>query len=146
MKFNLAYIDKDGSKRTPVVLHRAILGSIDRFMAYYLEETKGILPTWLAPVQVKILPISEAHREYARKIKQQLKDADIRVELDERDEKIGYKIREATMQKIPYMVILGDKEIEANAIGVRSRKDGDIGQMSVGNFINKIKEEEKKFE
>ena len=145
MKFNLSYIDKDGSKKTPVVLHRAILGSIDRFIAYYLEETKGALPTWLAPVQVKILPLSETHREYARKVKELLKNADIRVELDERDEKIGYKIREATMQKIPYMLILGDKEVEANAVGVRSRKDGDIGQMSIEDFINKIQEEVKDF-
>ena len=145
MKFNLSYIDKDGNKKTPVVLHRAILGSIDRFIAYYLEETKGILPTWLAPVQVKILPISEAHREYAEKVKQELEDNDIRVELDERDEKIGYKIREATMQKVPYMLILGDKEIEANAVGVRSRKEGDIGQMPTQEFINKIHEETKSF-
>ena len=145
MKFNLSYIDKDGSKKTPVVLHRAILGSIDRFMAYYLEETKGALPTWLAPVQVKILPLSETHREYARKVKETLKNADIRVELDERDEKIGYKIREATMQKIPYMLILGDKEVEASAVGVRSRKDGDIGQMSLEDFINKIQKEVKDF-
>ena len=145
MKFNLSYIDKDGAKKTPVVLHRAILGSIDRFIAYYLEETKGILPTWLAPVQVKILPISESHREYAEKVKQELEDNDIRVELDERDEKIGYKIREATMQKVPYMLILGDKEIEANAVGVRSRKEGDLGQMKINEFVSKIFEEVKKY-
>lgn len=145
MKFNLSYIDKDGARKTPVVLHRAILGSIDRFIAYYLEETKGILPTWLAPVQVKILPISESHREYAEKVKQELEDNDIRVELDERDEKIGYKIREATMQKVPYMLILGDKEIEANAVGVRSRKEGDLGQMKINEFVSKIFEEVKKY-
>ena len=145
MKFNLNYIDKDGTKKTPVVLHRAILGSIDRFMAYYLEETKGALPTWMAPVQVKILPISDNHTEYAKNIQAQLFDTGIRAEIDERQEKIGYKIREAQLNKIPYMLILGDKEVEANAVGVRSRQDGDIGQMSIADFINKIQEEVKNF-
>ena len=140
-KFNLAYIDKDGAKKTPVVLHRAILGSIDRFMAYYLEETKGALPTWLAPVQVKILPITDKQLDYCKKVEQELLDEDIRVELDDRQEKVGYKIREAQMEKIPYMLIVGDKEIEANAVGVRTRKDGDIGQMAVADFISKIEKE-----
>ena len=145
MRFNLSYIDKDGEKRTPVVLHRAILGSIDRFMAYYLEETKGALPTWLAPVQVKILPISDNHKEYAEKIKNELEDAEIRVQIDSRQEKIGYKIREAQLSKVPYMLIIGDKEVEANAVGVRSRTDGDIGQMQLTDFINKIIQEQKSF-
>ena len=145
MRFNLSYIDKDGEKRTPVVLHRAILGSIDRFMAYYLEETKGALPTWLAPVQVKILPISDNHKEYAEKIKNELEDAEIRVQTDSRQEKIGYKIREAQLSKVPYMLIIGDKEVEANAVGVRSRTDGDIGQMQLTDFINKIIQEQKSF-
>ena len=140
-KFNLAYIDKDGAKKTPVVLHRAILGSIDRFMAYYLEETKGALPTWLAPVQVKILPITDKQLDYCKKVEQELLAEDIRVELDDRQEKVGYKIREAQMEKIPYMLIVGDKEIEANAVGVRTRKDGDIGQMAVADFISKIEKE-----
>ncbi len=141
MKFNLNYIDKDGNKKTPVVIHRAIFGSIDRFIAYYLEETKGALPTWLAPVQVKLLPISDNHIEYAKKIHDLLEDVGIRAEIDGRQEKIGYKIREAQLQKVPYMIILGDKEVEANAVGVRSRIDGDIGQMSLEDFIKKIKEE-----
>ena len=145
MKFNLAYIDKDGEKKTPVVLHRAILGSIDRFIAYYLEETKGALPTWLSPVQVKILPISDAHLEYARKIQNDLLDNGIRVELDDRNEKIGYKIREAQLHKIPYMLILGDKEKESNCVGVRTRKDGDIGAMEINEFIKMIKEEVKEY-
>ena len=145
-RFELAYIGEDGAKHRPVMLHRVIFGSIERFIGILIEHYAGAFPTWLAPVQVRILPIATAHREYAKTINKRLEEEGLRVELDERDEKIGYKIREATMQKIPYMVILGDKEIEANAIGVRSRKDGDIGQMSVGNFINKIKEEEKKFE
>ena len=144
-KFNLAYIDKDGAKKTPVVLHRAILGSIDRFMAYYLEETKGALPTWLAPVQVKILPITDKQLEYCKKVEQELLDKDIRVELDDRQEKVGYKIREAQMEKIPYMLIVGDKEIEANTVGVRTRKEGDIGQMKLEEFISKIEEEIKNY-
>ena len=144
-KFELSYIDEHGQKKTPVVLHRAILGSIDRFIAYILEETKGALPTWIAPVQIKILPISDKHKEYSEKLKDQFDKLNLRVELDEREEKIGYKIREAQLQKIPYMLIIGDKEIEANAVGVRSRKDGDIGAMSVEDFINKIEEEIKTF-
>lgn len=144
-KFELSYIDEHGQKKTPVVLHRAILGSIDRFIAYILEETKGALPTWIAPVQIKILPISDKHKEYSEKLKEQFDKLNLRVELDEREEKIGYKIREAQLQKIPYMLIIGDKEIEANAVGVRSRKDGDIGAMSVEDFINKIEEEIKTF-
>ena len=144
MRFNLTYIDKEGEKRTPVVLHRAILGSIDRFMAYYLEETKGALPTWLAPVQVKLLPISDNQKEYAEKVQNALEDAGIRTELDARQEKIGYKIREAQLAKVPYMLILGDKEIEAEMVGVRSRTEGDIGQMKLTDFINKMIEEDKK--
>lgn len=144
-KFELSYIDENGQKKTPVVLHRAILGSIDRFIAYILEETKGALPTWLAPVQIKILPISDKHKEYSEKLKNRFDELNLRVELDEREEKIGYKIREAQLQKIPYMLIVGDKEVEANAVGVRSRKDGDIGAMSVEDFINKIEEEIKTF-
>ena len=145
MKFNLAYIDKDGSKKTPVVLHRAILGSIDRFIAYYLEETKGALPTWLAPVQVKILTIADNHVEYANKIKEELLNAGIRTELDNREEKIGYKIREAQLQKTPYMLIIGNKEIEENKIGVRSRIEGDLGQTDLQEFIKKIQEEVETF-
>ena len=145
MKFNLAYIDKDGAKKTPVVLHRAILGSIDRFIAYYLEETKGALPTWLAPVQVKILTIADNHVEYASKIKEELLNAGIRTELDNREEKIGYKIREAQLQKIPYMLIIGNKEIEENKIGVRSRKEGDLGQTDLKDFIGKINKEVETF-
>lgn len=145
MKFNLAYIDKDGAKKTPVVLHRAILGSIDRFIAYYLEETKGALPVWLAPTQVKILPITDKQMDYARKVTKKLKEQGIRAKLDERQEKIGYKIREAQMEKVPYMLIVGDKEIEANAVGVRARKEGDIGQMGLEDFMNRIQDEIKNY-
>ena len=144
-RFNLHYIDKDGNKKTPIMIHRALFGSFDRFIGIITEHFAGAFPTWLAPVQVRILPIADSHKEYAEKLKQKLEEYDIRVELDEREEKIGYKIREAQLQKIPYMLIVGDKEVEANAVGVRSRKDGDIGAMSVEDFINKIEEEIKTF-
>lgn len=144
-KFELEYIGEDGKTHRPILIHRAILGSLDRFMAFVLEETKGALPTWLAPVQVKVLPISENHVEYAKTVVESLKDEDIRVELDDRSEKIGYKIREAQLSKVPYMLIVGEKEIEANAVGVRSRVDGDIGQMPKDKFIEKIYQEIRKF-
>ena len=140
-KFDLTYVGEDGKEHRPVVLHRAILGTSDRFIAFLLEETKGNLPIWLTPVQVKILTISSKHIDYASSLKEKFLSEGLRVELDDRNEKIGYKIREAQLQKIPYMVIVGDKEIEANAVGVRSRQDGDIGQMSVEELIEKIKEE-----
>ena len=140
-RFDLTYVDKDGKERRPVVIHRAILGSSDRFISFLLEETKGNLPTWLAPVQVKVLPIADSHVEYAHKVKDELQKAGIRVEVDDRQEKIGYKIREAQLQKVPYMLVVGDKEKEANAVGVRSRKDGDIGAQDLKDFISKIKEE-----
>ena len=144
-RFNLHYIDKDGNKKTPIMVHRALFGSFDRFIGIITEHFAGAFPTWLAPVQVRILPIADSHKEYAEKLKEKLEEYNIRVELDEREEKIGYKIREAQLQKIPYMLIIGDKEVEANAVGVRSRKDGDIGAMSVEDFINKIEEEIKTF-
>lgn len=140
MKFNLTYVDKDGCERTPVVLHRAILGSLDRFMAYLIEETMGAFPLWLAPVQVKVLPISEKFLDYARNVTAKLKKSGIRVEMDGRSEKIGYKIREAQTQKIPYMLIVGAKEEESSTAAVRTREDGDIGAMSVDDIIALIKE------
>ncbi len=144
-RFNLYYIDKEGEKKTPIMVHRAIFGSFDRFIGIITEHFAGAFPTWLAPVQVKILPIADCHLDYAKEIKNKLEEVGIRTELDEREEKIGYKIREAQLQKTPYMLILGNKEVENNAVGVRSRKDGDIGAMSIDDFIKKIKEEEKTF-
>lgn len=144
-RFNLHYIDKDGNKKTPIMIHRAIFGSFDRFIGIITEHFAGAFPTWLAPVQVRILPIADSHKEYAEKLKKEFEENEIRVEIDEREEKIGYKIREAQLQKIPYMLIIGDKEVEANAVGVRSRKDGDIGAMPTADFIAKIKEEERTF-
>ena len=140
-RFNLTYIDKDGKERTPVVLHRAILGSLDRFMAYLIEETMGAFPTWLAPVQVKIMTITDRANEAAEAIEAQLSEHGIRVETDIRNEKIGFKIREAQMMKIPYMLVIGDKEAESGTVAVRSRKDGDLGAMPVDAFIERITEE-----
>jgi threonyl-tRNA synthetase len=144
-KFDLSYIDKDGQKKTPVVIHRAVFGSIDRFMAFYLEETKGALPLWMSPVQVEVMCITDNQLDYAKEIVEKLKDEDIRVELDDRNEKIGYKIREAQVQKIPYMVVIGDKEVANKQVGVRHRKDGDLGAMSYEDFLAKVKEEIKNY-
>ena len=140
-RFKLTYIGEDGKEHRPVVIHRAILGSSDRFMAFLIEETKGALPLWLAPTQAKILPISDAQLEYARKIEAEYRKAGIRIEVDDRNEKIGYKIREAQLQKIPYMLVVGDKEIEANAVAVRSRKEGDLGQVNKEEFLERMQEE-----
>ncbi len=141
-RFDLTYVGEDGEKHRPVMLHRVVFGSIERFIGIITEHFAGAFPAWLAPVQVKILPISEEkHGEYARKLKQGLTDAGFRVELDDRNEKIGYKIREAQAQKIPYMLVVGDKEVEANTVGVRARKEGDLGAMSVEEFKNKLHEE-----
>lgn len=140
-RFKLTYIGEDGKEHRPVVIHRAILGSSDRFMAFLIEETKGALPLWLAPTQAKILPISDAQLEYAREIEKEYKKAGIRIEVDDRNEKIGYKIREAQLQKIPYMLVVGDKEIEANAVAVRSRKEGDLGQVNKEEFLERMQEE-----
>ena len=144
-RFELEYIGEDGKAHRPIVIHRAILGTFDRFISFLIEETKGAFPTWLAPVQVKILPITDRQHEYAKELAQKMMDDDIRVEVDDRNEKIGYKIREAQMQKIPYMLVIGDKEIENGSVGVRSRKDGDIGQMNQDEFIEKVKHEVETF-
>lgn len=141
LRFNLSYIDKEGEKKTPILIHRALFGSFERFIGILTEHYAGAYPTWLAPVQVRVLPIAEAHHAYAKEVKEELEKQGVRVELDDRNEKIGYKIREAQLQKVPYMLILGEKELEAKSVGVRSRKEGDIGQMDRKDFISKIKEE-----
>ncbi len=141
LRFNLSYIDSNGEKKTPILVHRAIFGSFERFIGIITEHFAGAFPVWLSPVQVSILPISDNQKEYAEKIKVILEEKGIRVELDARQEKIGYKIREAQLQKVPYMLILGEKEVEANAVGVRKRKEGDIGQMSIEDFVSMISKE-----
>ena len=141
-KFDLKYVDSDNKEQTPVVLHRAILGSLDRFMAYMIEETKGKFPVWLAPLQVKVLPVSEKTLDYARTVNQALEDANIRTQLDERNEKIGYKIREARqVDRAPYMLILGAKEAEEGTISVRNRDTDETSVMKLDDFIAKVRDE-----
>ncbi|MCQ2453342.1 MAG: threonine--tRNA ligase [Clostridia bacterium] len=141
-KFQLTYIDSDGAPKTPVVIHRAILGSLDRFMAYMIEETKGCFPLWLAPVQVKTLPVSEKSLEYADKVTEALKDAGIRAELDTSNEKIGYKIRAARQEeRCPYMLVIGEKEVAANTVAVRSRATDATEVMTLEELIAKLKSE-----
>ena len=140
-RFELEYIGEDGKAHRPIVIHRAILGSSDRFIAFLIEETKGAFPTWLAPMQVKILPITDAHHEYAKKLEAELRKMKVRVEVDDRSEKTGYKIREAQLEKVPYMLVVGGKEVEENLVAVRSRKEGDIGQMSFEEFKKKLQSE-----
>ncbi|MBP5755178.1 MAG: threonine--tRNA ligase, partial [Clostridia bacterium] len=140
-KFNLTYTDKDNVERTPVVIHRAILGSLDRFMAYLIEETMGKFPTWLAPVQVKLLPITDRNNAYTDRIEELLKSKGIRVESDKRQEKTGYKIREAQLMKIPYMLVIGDKEQEDGTVAVR-RRDGTATEvMKAEDFAEMIAKE-----
>ena len=134
-RFELEYIGEDGKAHRPVVIHRAILGSSDRFISFLLEETKGNLPVWIAPVQVKILPITDNQHEYAYRVSK-----GIRVEVDDRNEKTGYKIREAQLQKIPYMLIVGEKEVEGNTVSIRSREEGDMGAKSIEEFAKEIVE------
>ena len=142
MKFDLSYIDSDGSKKTPVVLHRAVFGSLDRTIAYYLEETKGILPTWLAPVQVQVMPVnSEYQGEYAKEVYNLLRDNNIRVELDDRNEKLGYRLRESQIRKIPYTLILGDQEKESKSISFRLYSEKETTTVSQKEFINLIRDE-----
>jgi len=140
-RFELSYIGEDNKEHIPVVIHRAILGTFDRFISFLIEETKGAFPVWLSPVQAKILPITDAQIDFAKEVEAKLKAKGIRVELDDSNEKIGYKIRKAQLEKVPYMLVMGAKEVEANAVAVRSRKAGDVGQMPIDEFIAKIQSE-----
>lgn len=141
-KFGMEYVDKDGTKKNPYIIHRTSIGCYERTLALLIEKYAGALPCWMAPVQVKLMPIADRHLDYVNKVKEALAASGIiRVEIDDRSEKIGYKIREAQLEKVPYMLIIGDKDIENNAVSVRSRKDGDIGSMPVDEFVAKIKEE-----
>ena len=141
LRFNLEYTGADGEKHRPIMIHRVVFGSIERFIGILIEHFAGAFPTWLAPVQVKVLPISDKHMEYGTKVLNELQAAGIRAEIDTRAEKIGYKIREAQMKKIPYMLVVGSKEEEEEKVSVRSRKNGDEGQCGLGEFVEKIKEE-----
>lgn len=140
-KFELEYVGKDGEKHRPVMIHRVAFGSIERFIGILIEHFAGSFPTWLSPVQVKVLPISEKYHDYSYKVVEKLKENGIRVELDERAEKIGYKIREARMERIPYLLVLGQNEEEQNTVSVRSRSKGDEGVFALDDFISQIKNE-----
>lgn len=137
-RFKLTYVNQDGKEETPVMIHRAIVGSPERFLGILIEHYAGAFPVWLSPVQVAVIPISEKHDEYAKKVEKKLKEKNIRVEMKNENETLGKKIREAEMQKIPYLLILGDKEISSNTVSVRERNKGDLGQMLLEKFIEKI--------
>ena len=137
-KFGMEYTDTDGQKKTPYIIHRTSLGCYERTLAYLIEKYAGAFPTWLAPVQVKLLPIGNEHLEYTNKIAKRMEDLGMRVEVDDRYEKIGYKIRQAQLSKTPYMLIIGDKEMEENAVAVRSWKNGDLGSVNVDKFISDL--------
>ncbi len=141
-KFSMEYTDRDGTKKNPYIIHRTSIGCYERTLALLIEKYAGAFPVWLAPVQVKLLPIADRHLDYIYEVKKELeKSGIIRIEVDDRSEKIGYKIREAQLEKVPYMLIVGDKDIENNVVAVRSRKDGDLGAMSLSDFIAKITKE-----
>lgn len=140
-RMDMVYVDKNNEKKHPYVIHRTSIGCYERTLAMLIEKYAGAFPTWLSPVQAKILPLVDKHHDFAYEVAAKLKDRGVKVEVDTRNEKIGYKIREAQMEKIPYMLVIGDKEMENNAIAVRSRKDGDLGSIAVQDFVDKIVEE-----
>ena len=140
-KFDMTYIDKDGKKQTPIVIHRASIGCIERTMAFLIEQYAGAFPAWLSPVQAQIIPISQKFNKYGEEIKKQLNKDNIRVELNDNNETLGKKIREGELQKIPYLLIVGEKEQKANSISIRDRREGDLGPMKTDKFIEKIKKE-----
>ncbi len=140
-RFDMTYVDKDGSRKRPVMIHRTIFGSMERFMGILIEHYAGRFPTWLAPIQGIILPISDKFNDYAYEVKKQMEEKGIRIEIDTRSEKVGYKIREAQIQQIPYMLVIGGKEVEENLVSVRSRDTGEQTQMGVDEFIEEISQE-----
>ena len=141
-QFGMEYVDKDGNKKNPYIIHRTSIGCYERTLALLIEKYAGKFPVWLAPVQIKLLPIADRHLDYIYEVKKELeKNGIIRVEVDDRSEKIGYKIREAQLEKVPYMLVVGDKDIENNTVSVRDRRDGDMGSMALSDFIAKVTEE-----
>jgi threonyl-tRNA synthetase len=140
-RFDLKYIGADNGEHRPVIIHRAIFGSIERFVALLIEHFAGAWPLWLAPVQAVVMPISDRHRDYAVGVRDHLAAVGLRVDLDDRQEKIGYKIREAQLQKIPYMLVAGDREAAEGAVSVRGRSTGDLGSRALGAFISDALEE-----
>lgn len=140
-KFGMEYVDKDGTKKNPYIIHRTSIGCYERTLAYLIEKYAGAFPTWLAPVQVKLLPIADRHLDYLYDVKKALEAKGIRCEIDDRSEKIGFKIRQAQLEKVPYMLLAGDKDIENNTVSLRSRSGGDKGAMSLDEFIDKLLKE-----
>jgi threonyl-tRNA synthetase len=140
-RFKLEYVGEDGSRHQPLMVHRALLGSVERFFGVLIEHYAGAFPTWLAPVQVGVLPVSGKFSEYAAKVTKHLQDAGVRVHFDDRNEKLQAKIRDAQMQKIPYMLIIGGKEAEAGTVAVRHRSRGDLGPRSLEQFTSDVLEE-----
>jgi len=140
-KFGCSYIGEDNKPHVPVMIHRAIYGSLERFMAILIEHYAGEFPLWLAPVQVKLIPIADVHVEFARKVARELEGAGVRVEVDDRDEKMGLKIREAEKQKVPYMMVIGDKEMSEGAVALRKHGGANLGVMSVSDVVERLLEE-----
>ena len=141
-RFDISYVGQDGEKHRPVMIHRVALGSIERFIGILIEQYAGKFPVWLAPTQVKILPISDKYMDYANEVKKALFDAGVRVEMDDRAEKIGFKIREAQLQKVPYMLVVGEKEAAENQVAVRSRDKGEMGSMNLADFVSMVVKED----
>ncbi len=140
-RFDVTYVGEDGERHQAVMVHRAVLGSMERFCGGLIEHYAGVFPTWLAPVQATVLPISDRHQEYARQVFEKLRERDLRVTLDDRSETINYRIREAQMQQVPYMLVVGDKEQAADSVSVRHRRDGDVGTIKTAEFLDKITQE-----
>ena len=140
-RFELTYTDKEGKLQTPVMLHRAILGSYERFMAILIEHFAGAFPLWLSPVQVKVLPIADAHKKYAEEVFRKLKENNIRAELDESNETLGKKIRQGKIEKVPYMLVIGEKEVENKNVTVENREKGNEGAVGVEEFVEKLRNE-----
>lgn len=137
-RFELTYVGADGQRHTPVMIHRAAYGSLERFLGIIIENYAGRFPLWLAPVQLLVIPVSDRFSDYASKVHAQLADAGLRAEVNLKDDRVGYKIRQASLQKIPYVVVVGEKETEAGSINVRSRDEGELGEMSVSDFLQKL--------
>ena len=141
-KFDLTYIGEDGKQHRPVVIHRGVVSTMERFVAFLIEEYKGAFPTWLAPVQVEIIPVSlDVHSEYAKELQEKMQQHKLRVDIDERDEKLGYKIREAQMQKVPYMLVIGDKELESGSVNVRKYGEQNSESMPFEDFLKLVQSE-----
>ena len=137
-KFGMEYVDRDGTKKNPYIIHRTSIGCYERTLALLIEKYAGAFPVWLAPVQVKLLPIADRHHDYAYEVAKRLENVGIRCEVDIRSEKTGYKIREAQLEKVPYMLIVGDKDVEAGSVSVRKRGEGDLGAVSIDEFVDTI--------